>query len=325
MRARGPCASTRPVSTLTLACARTPTPTASPPPPIASTPAPTPEPAPAPEPAPVVDTLPPATGDSLTLARHECYGPCPIYTLTLFTSGRVEWHGQAHVTRTGHVATQMDPAVINELLAAAEALDLDRIPRDRTQVECGNDLPATSLTLRRGATTRTVHIDAACLVRFCDDHGERCDDRGQAKRLAKLGLSREAMAAAELLAGRIDAAAATTKWVADPDCRNPTRLGLDFGPPPTDDITRQVHEGLYAKIVATLQADPDTAVRISSLAYPDADTVLTTHETLLRKRGVAATRISRHVRRSSYEEPALEGVVFQLGPAKCFGAAAIEP
>ncbi len=70
----------------------------------------------APSPAPA------GTGDKLhvlaTLERTACYGTCPIYKMTIFSNGRVEWQGEEFVKVKGKASATLSVAELSALKAA---------------------------------------------------------------------------------------------------------------------------------------------------------------------------------------------------------------
>jgi hypothetical protein len=48
------------------------------------------------------------SGDWVELQRTGCYGICPAYTVRLYASGAVHWHGDGFVAVTGKAAAQVD-------------------------------------------------------------------------------------------------------------------------------------------------------------------------------------------------------------------------
>lgn len=104
------------------------------------------EPAPTEQPAPVVSSAPVATADAMPLAtpvarppmeicptparcdalavpagaeislrRTECYGSCPVYTVTVRADGTVTWNGEENVLIKGTATATVDPAQVRVL------------------------------------------------------------------------------------------------------------------------------------------------------------------------------------------------------------------
>ncbi len=118
---------------LVLGCAHDPAPAAAPPPKPVNTERPaakrpesvsdvrdpctevTPELTLAPLPAAEMQRV--AKDDFITLRRGQCFGRCPIYSVTVHADGRVEANGEQHVAALGAQNWQIDAAVATRLLA----------------------------------------------------------------------------------------------------------------------------------------------------------------------------------------------------------------
>jgi hypothetical protein len=91
---------------------------------------------------------------SINLSRGVCYGPCPIYQVTLRSNGTARWHGEAFVEREGKWVATLDPAVWPVLEVLIEAVGFfewaDEYTREVT------DVPEYRLSVRRDGTTKTV-------------------------------------------------------------------------------------------------------------------------------------------------------------------------
>ncbi len=108
-----------------------------------------------------------ASEPAVTLTRDACFGTCPVYTVALFTDGRVHFDGRAHVTamgrQTANVSADSVQALVRTLRADA------RLASDGAWVEgaspCGRhvpDGPRFTLVVHAGGPTRTVQFDAGC-------------------------------------------------------------------------------------------------------------------------------------------------------------------
>ena len=56
------------------------------------------------------------SGDWVELQRSACRGSCPAYTVRLYGSGAVEWHGESHVAVPGDASAQLDPGSAANLI-----------------------------------------------------------------------------------------------------------------------------------------------------------------------------------------------------------------
>lgn len=108
-----------------------------------------------------------ASEPAVTLTRDACFGTCSVYTVDLFTDGRVAFEGRAHVTamgpQTAIVAADSVQTLVRTLRASAH------LASDGAWVEgapeCGRhvpDGPRFTLVVHAGGPTRTVQFDAGC-------------------------------------------------------------------------------------------------------------------------------------------------------------------
>lgn len=261
----------------------------------------------------------PPTGDRLTLARTACYGSCPIYEVSLYTSGRVHWRGQAYVSRVGDAYDQIAADAVAKLIAAAERIDASKLAPDRERAACGSDLPAVVLTLHRGESTRTWIVDASCLVDVCE--GRRSCLEREAKDLKARGLSLAAMRSVAALAGEIDEAAATRRWLDDPDCRELPRelVARGSGFAAADDPGAAIRDAAYERVLAAQRRRGDV-VRISAHFDPNLPAELERHRAALLARGVPSSRVVLEARHD-HHAATTSAIELTVGPAKCFGAA----
>jgi hypothetical protein len=59
----------------------------------------------------------------ITLERGACFGTCPVYKLSIFADGRVEYEGKEFVKREGKATGRITPAALKELLREFEKID----------------------------------------------------------------------------------------------------------------------------------------------------------------------------------------------------------
>jgi hypothetical protein len=57
----------------------------------------------------------PRDGRLLSLERTACYGPCPVYSVTLYNDGRVVYRGTSFVKTVGAATAQAEPSSIATL------------------------------------------------------------------------------------------------------------------------------------------------------------------------------------------------------------------
>jgi hypothetical protein len=107
------------------------------------------------------------SGPVITLERTACFGSCPVYTLSVFASGDVQYDGRANVRKvgvaTGRVTRDQVDALLSELDRGGYFTFADRYTV--SEPACGRyatDSPTTitSVTLQ-GRTKRIAH-DYGC-------------------------------------------------------------------------------------------------------------------------------------------------------------------
>ena len=59
---------------------------------------------------------------SIRLQRTSCYGPCPIYTVTIDARGTVTYEGERFVRVVGRQTAQIGTSTVATLLARAERI-----------------------------------------------------------------------------------------------------------------------------------------------------------------------------------------------------------
>lgn len=87
--------------------------------------------------------------DSLVarIQRTACFGRCPIYTLSVYESGYVDYIGEKWVEKEGRFSSRVDQSVIEELMQKSEAINYFEF--DHTyDSKFVTDLPATITTLK---------------------------------------------------------------------------------------------------------------------------------------------------------------------------------
>jgi hypothetical protein len=94
---------------------------------------------------------------ALTLERSACFGSCPIYTVTIYTDGTVEYNGERFVDVEGEQTGEIDPATVEQLVAGFEAAGYFDWEDEYTDMQV-TDMPTfiTSVT-RDGETKQITH------------------------------------------------------------------------------------------------------------------------------------------------------------------------
>lgn len=94
---------------------------------------------------------------AFTLAREACFGSCPVYTVTIYTDGTVEFNGERFVDVEGEQTTTIDPAVVEQMIAGFEAAGYFEWNDEYTEMRV-SDLPYfTSSATRDGETKQIRH------------------------------------------------------------------------------------------------------------------------------------------------------------------------
>jgi len=131
--------------------------------------------------------------DSITLERTACFGPCPIYKLTIASDGTVTFNGQRFTKTEGPATGRISANDFRRLVAEFEKLDYFSLPDDfspGTKV-CPNmvtDMPSAITSIRLKGKSKTV------------SHYYGCGDSGVLPKLTALE-------------NKIDEVAGTQKWI----------------------------------------------------------------------------------------------------------------
>ncbi len=102
----------------------------------------------------------------VSLQRTACYGRCPEYTLAAYLDGRVVWTGRRNVTLVGTAERQVAPALVAELVAAAEAAGHASLPEmlagGDVCSQFASDMPGAVTTVRTTSGVHTVTHNRGC-------------------------------------------------------------------------------------------------------------------------------------------------------------------
>ncbi len=98
--------------------------------------------------SPVADTK------LIALQTFACRGFCPIYTLTFYNSGLLEYNGERFVEKTGAATVKLTPAEVAALRGEVTKTNLWQYPDEiKAQVM---DAPYATLTVWDGDKTKSV-------------------------------------------------------------------------------------------------------------------------------------------------------------------------
>ena len=99
-----------------------------------------------------------STVRKITLKRTLCYGPCPVYRVTVFGTGEVEYFGEAHVAKVGAHRWRMSRRRLDRLAGAFERARYFRLEDGYTSREF-TDAPGclTSIEYEDGSSKSIDH------------------------------------------------------------------------------------------------------------------------------------------------------------------------
>jgi hypothetical protein len=99
----------------------------------------------------------------IKLERTPCFGPCPVYSVTIDATGNVTYDGVKFVRVEGRQSARISPSRVAALLEAAERIgffglqDQYRTIRNPDgTVTIVSDLPTTFVTITRGGRSKRV-------------------------------------------------------------------------------------------------------------------------------------------------------------------------
>jgi hypothetical protein len=81
----------------------------------------------------------------ITLQKTECYGTCPVYTITIYGTGKVLFEGVKHVKKEGKFQKQLKPSEVNKLFNAFECANFSDFKNEYDE-ERISDLPTTYIS-----------------------------------------------------------------------------------------------------------------------------------------------------------------------------------
>jgi hypothetical protein len=92
---------------------------------------------------------------AITLERTACHGVCPVYTVTILDDGTVIYEGQEHVAVTGQQTSEIDPATVQEMVAAFE--DAGYFDWDESyETQTVSDLSTVTTSVTRDGETHRI-------------------------------------------------------------------------------------------------------------------------------------------------------------------------
>ena len=131
--------------------------------------------------------------DQITLERTACFGPCPMYTLTITSDGKVKFDGKRFTKVTGPATGKISKQAFRGLVAEFKKIGYFSLPDQFTPgtPQCPRmvtDHPSANTSLRLNGKTKVV------------EHYYGCGDSGILPQLTALE-------------NKIDLVAKTQKWI----------------------------------------------------------------------------------------------------------------
>jgi hypothetical protein len=110
----------------------------------------------------------PIPADTLIkLERTECYGTCPVYTLTITADGTVVYEGKRFVKSEGRIVTSIAPEQLREILSAIRKANYFSMKDRYASGEDGcegtwTDHPSVIISVKANGRSKTIHHDHGC-------------------------------------------------------------------------------------------------------------------------------------------------------------------
>lgn len=118
-------------------------------------------------PSPEVVATDSAAAPVITLERTPCFGTCPVFRLSIWKDGRVEFDGERFVTQVGKATASLAPAAVDSLLAELDAGGYFGFAEryEHGEPACGlyaTDSPSVLTSVSMRGRTRSVRHDYGC-------------------------------------------------------------------------------------------------------------------------------------------------------------------
>jgi uncharacterized protein DUF6438 len=97
----------------------------------------------------------------ITLRRTACFGPCPVYKLTIFADGRVLYEGISQVKKKGKAKGRISSAKLEELIEEFENIYYFNLkdaytPGTNACPQSVTDMPSAVTSLARNGKSKTI-------------------------------------------------------------------------------------------------------------------------------------------------------------------------
>lgn len=90
----------------------------------------------------------------ISLERTPCFGTCPVYKLTVYSDGKVEYEGKDHVKEKGSRSSKIDEKLFLRLMNKVDEIGFFKL-NDRYEGRV-TDLPTRITTVTKGDVSKTV-------------------------------------------------------------------------------------------------------------------------------------------------------------------------
>jgi hypothetical protein len=97
----------------------------------------------------------------ITLERTACFGVCPVYKLTIYEDGRVEYDGQQFVEVTGKQTAEITPEQVKELVSDFQ--NADYFDLEDEYVAPVTDIPSAITSITLDGKFKTVRNYGGCM------------------------------------------------------------------------------------------------------------------------------------------------------------------
>ena len=100
--------------------------------------------------------------EKIVLERGMCYGTCPVYKITIYEDGRVEWDGKHYVQEAGMREWSISSENFNEIVKSIEKSKLVNMKDNYTE----------AYTTCMPSTVLVVHFKDKTKKKIDHDHGD---------------------------------------------------------------------------------------------------------------------------------------------------------
>jgi len=98
----------------------------------------------------------------IRMTRTMCYGPCPVYEVTISGKGEVSYNGTYFVKVTGSQHATIDREKVRQLLTAFDQAKFFELPGGKCPCATYTDMPSAIITLTWRERTRTLEHYYGC-------------------------------------------------------------------------------------------------------------------------------------------------------------------